>query len=143
VLEKELEKCDIENYENEVIKMENYIRTKGSVSIGPLIQYVNGSVNEKGKIEAKISILRQSKNFINTVEPPYKLKSVLRVVNCLYVRFIGEESKIKFAYDKINLTAFEEDIPLKGNSYTIFVDQQDDQIIADIFMERADNDETN
>lgn len=53
VLEKELEKCDIENYESEVIKMGNYIRTKGSVSIGPLIQYVNGSVNEKGKMEAR------------------------------------------------------------------------------------------
>jgi hypothetical protein len=57
----------------------------------------------------------------------------------MYVSYQGEESKLKFAYDKINLKAFEEDIPLKGDSYTIFIDQQDDQIIADVFMERADN----
>lgn len=57
----------------------------------------------------------------------------------MYARYIGEESKLKFAYDKINLIAFEEDIPLKGDSYTVFVAKNDDGIIADVFMERADN----
>jgi hypothetical protein len=57
----------------------------------------------------------------------------------LYVRYEGEENKLKFAYDKIILSAFEEDIPLKGDSYTIFVNQQGDNFVADVFMERADN----
>jgi len=50
---------------------------------------------------------------------------------------------MKFAYDKINLYAFENDIKLKGDSYTVFVDSQEenDTIIADVFMER-ENDET-
>ena len=54
----------------------------------------------------------------------------------MYVRYTGPESMLKFAYDKIHLTAFEEDIKLKGDSYTIFVNQIDDNIVADIFMER-------
>lgn len=57
----------------------------------------------------------------------------------MYARYNGEESKLKFAYDKMNLIAFEEDIPLKGDSYTIFVNTNDDGLIVDVFMERADN----
>ena len=47
---------------------------------------------------------------------------------------------MQFAYDKINLEASENDIKLKGDSYTVFVDQDEEEgtIIADVFMERAD-----
>ncbi len=43
-------------------------------------------------------------------------------------------------YDKIQLEAFENDIPLKGDSYTIFVDrdEENETITADVFMERTD-----
>ena len=37
----------------------------------------------------------------------------------MYVRYTGPESKIKYVYDKINLTAFEEDIELKATCYTV------------------------
>jgi hypothetical protein len=46
---------------------------------------------------------------------------------------------LQFAYQKLNLVAFEENIKLKGDSYTIFVDRKDGIITADVFMERADN----
>ncbi|MFZ7122025.1 MAG: hypothetical protein ACOWWH_13880 [Eubacteriaceae bacterium] len=84
-------------------------------------------------------MMRQTDTFIKNVEPPYKMKSVIKLSKCIYCRYIGEESKLKFGYDKIGVTAFEENIELTGNYYTIFVDQQDDIITADIFMERADN----
>ena len=137
VLIKTLEKDDLENFVTTVEQMENYIKSKGSQTIGPLIQHIESSVNEQGEIDIVIKLLRQSSNFIQHVEPPYEMKSVIRVKNCMYVRYTGPESKLKFAYDKINLTAFEEDIELKGDSYTIFVDQNEDNIIADVFMEKA------
>ena len=67
------------------------------------------------------------------------MESVLRVPDCMYVRYMEAEDKLKFAYDKIHLTAFEENIPLRGDSYTIFVDRNDeeDTIVADIFMPKA------
>jgi hypothetical protein len=130
---------EIESLQIEVIKMKNYLKTKGVMPVGPLIQYTNAFVNETGELDIEIKLLLQSNKFIHNVDPPYHMESLIRVKNCMYVRYQGEENKLKFAYDKINLTAFEEDIPLKGDNYTIFVDQQDDQIIADVFMERADN----
>ncbi len=140
VIMKTLQNNEIETFQLEIEKMQNYLKTKGAMTVGPLIQYTNALLNENGDLQMEVKILFQSNIYIHSIEPPYHMESLIRVKNCMYVRYQGEESKLKFAYDKINLTAFEEDIPLKGDSYTIFVDQQDDQIIADVFMERANND---
>lgn len=138
VLIKRLQNNDIENYHLEVEKMINYLKANGSVSLGPLIQYTNAYITENNELDMEIKLLIQSNNYIHNIESPYHMESLIRVKNCMYVRYKGEESNLKFAYDKINLTAFEENIPLKGDSYTIFVDQQDEHITADVFMERAD-----
>lgn len=124
---------------NIVELMDSYIKSKGALPIGPLIQYTNTYITESGELDISIQLMRQSSNFIYNIETPYRMESIIRIKNCMYVRFIGDDSKLKFAYDKINLAAFEEDIALKGGCYTIFVDKQDDNIIADVFMERADN----
>lgn len=135
----ELGEEDFENINLVVEKMGNYIKAKGYMPVGPLIQYSGTQINEAGEIDITAKLIRQSSQFVNHTEEPYKCESVLRVKNCMYVRYTGPESMLKFAYDKINLTAFEEDIKLKGDSYTVFVNQIDDNIVADIFMERAGN----
>ena len=119
-----------------ILKMDNIIKSKGMASMGPIIQKTKYNINEEGQLDIKISLMRQVNNFIHSVEPPYKMESVLRVKNCMYARYTGPEEKLKLAYDKINVTAFEEDIELSNTSYTIFVDKQDDNIVADIFVEK-------
>lgn len=119
-----------------ISKMENYIKSKGATPIGPLIQKTEYSVNEEGQLDIKVYLMRQANNFIHNVEAPYTMESVLRVRNCMYARYTGPEEKLKLAYDKINVTAFEEDIELSNSNYTIFVDKQDDNIVADIFVEK-------
>lgn len=126
------------NLDIQIEQMQSYIRTKGATQIGPLIQYTNSFVNESGEMEIEMKFLLQCSNFIHAVEPPYSIESVLRVPDCMYVRYTGPEDKLSFAYNKIHLEAFEEDIPLKGDSYTIFVDRNDEEsvITADVFMEK-------
>jgi hypothetical protein len=125
--------------DKEVLQMENYLKNKGAQPIGPLIQYTDVEAGNTNEVKIVVKLMRQSNTFMHNIEAPYKMESVIRVKNCMYARYNGEESKLKFAYDKINLIAFEEDIPLKGDSYTIFVNSNDDNLIADVFMERADN----
>lgn len=120
-------------------RMDNYIKSKGALPIGPLVQYSDTTVNEEGELDIVIKFIRQANNYINHLEPPYTMESILRIKDCMYVRYSGDESKMKFAYDKINLTAYEEDIKLKGGSYTVFVDGDDDgNVTADVFMEKED-----
>jgi len=57
----------------------------------------------------------------------------------LYTRFIGKETKLKYAYDKLGVYAYENDIELKGSTYTVFVDEDGENFIADVFMECMDN----
>lgn len=128
-----------ENLELIVMKIENYIRSKGYTPIGPLIQYTDTNIDENGVADIVVKLIRQSSGFIHHVELPYKCISTMRISNCMYVRYTGPESMLRFAYDKIRITAFEEDIKLIGDSYTIFVNQIDDNIVADVFMEKANN----
>jgi effector-binding domain-containing protein len=133
---RELIQGDYENYFIVVEQIDNYIKSKGALPIGPLIQLTAFEFNKFGEAEIKIHLMRQANNFIHKVEPPYAMEPVIRVPDCLYVRYTGPEEKLKFAYDKLNLIAFELDIPLVGDSYTIFVDKQADNLVADVFMEK-------
>ncbi|MBQ3558881.1 MAG: hypothetical protein IJA07_05140 [Agathobacter sp.] len=126
--------------EIQVEQMQSYIKAKGAMQIGPLIEYTHTFVNEVGELKIEICFLLQCNNFICSVEQPYQMESILRVPNCMYCRYIGPEEKLSFAYDKIHLEAFENDIELEDCSYTIFVDrnEEDETIVADVFIPRKD-----
>lgn len=133
---------DEENFEFDVAiqQMQSYIRAKGAMQIGPLIQYTKTFINENNEFDIEVVMMLQCNNYIHSVELPYSMESLIRIPNSLYCRYNGPESSLKYAYDKIQVEAFENDIQLKGDSYTIFVDQDEENetIIADVFMERAD-----
>lgn len=139
VLIKKININEIGEIDKYVFKMNNYIKSKGAMPIGPLIQKTATTINNEKKLEIEVFIMRQANNFIHDVESPYSMESLIRVKNCMYVHYTGPEEKLKYAYDKINLIAFEEDIEVSDESYTIFVDKQDDNVIADIFVEKLSN----
>ena len=122
-------------------QMQSYIRAKGAMQIGPLIQYTRAFLNENNEMDMEIVMMLQCNNYIHSVEQPYSMESVIRVPNALYCRYTGPETSLKFAYDKINVEAFEQDIKLADCNYTIFLDnnQEEDITIADVFVPRAEN----
>jgi effector-binding domain-containing protein len=132
----EVAQTDDTNINLELNRIDNYIKSKGNQPVGPFVQYTALKSSDDGNVNLVIKLLRQSSNYINNVEYPYSMESVLRIIDCMYVRFTGEETKLSLAYDKINLAAFEEDIALKGDSYTIITGRVDDTIAADVFMEK-------
>ncbi len=121
-------------------QMQSYIKVKGATQIGPLIQYSRSFMNDAGELDIEIVMMLQCNNFIHNVEAPYSMESVIRVPDALYCRYIGPEDKLKFAYDKINIEAFENDIKLSDFNYTIFVshNEEEDIMTADVFVGRAD-----
>lgn len=128
------------NYNVALEQIQSYLRNKGGLQIGPLIQYSRVFMNDNNELDMEIILMLQCNNYIHNVEPPYSMESVIRVQNCMYCRYIGPEDKLKFAYDKIHLEAFENDIELEDCSYTIFVDrnEEDETIVADVFIPRKD-----
>ncbi len=119
----------------EIDKMNIYLQTHGARQIGPMIQYSKVEQNENGMPSVKIAFMLQGNKNIEHVEEPYQMDEILKVKNCLYARYIGPEENLNFAYDKLGVYAFENEINLNGDNYTIFVDKSDDEdITADIFM---------
>lgn len=121
-------------------QMQSYIKTKGAMQIGPLIQYTRTFINENGELDMEIVMMLQCNNYIHSVEQPYSMESVIRVSNAMYCRYTGPEASLKFAYDKINLEAFENDVKLEDYNYTIFVDNNPEEefIVADVFIPKAE-----
>lgn len=115
--------------------MSSFIKSKGNSIIGPMINYSAAESIENGQVKLIIKIMMQLKNPINNIERPYEFKSQIRVTNCLFARFTEKEENLKFAYSKLGLYAFENDIKLKGDSYTVFVNKNENNIMADVFME--------
>ncbi|MCX4319605.1 hypothetical protein [Roseburia sp. 1XD42-69] len=138
-------KIDLENQDMDlavlVEKMQSYIKVKGAVQIGPLIQQTRTFVNEEEELDMEIILMLQCNHFINSVEKPYSMESVLRVTDCMYCRYMGPEEQLKIAYDKINVEAFENDIELEGESYTVFVDENEEEgtIVADVFVPKKNS----
>lgn len=121
-----------------VEKMKNEIISKGAMQIGPLIHY-SCSGEESDDVGIRISLMLQADRHIKNVNYPYRMEPVILCKNCMYTRFIGSEEDIHFAYQKMEVTAYEEGIRLKGSSYTIYLESDEfGTITADIFMERAD-----
>jgi len=119
-------------------QMQNYLKNRGVHPMGPVVQYTWPEMDPNGQLSVTFKLFRQANNMLHHLEPPYTMESVLRIPNCMYVRFVGKESDLHFAYEKIGVTAYEEGIKLKGDNYTVLIDQQDDILTADIFMPRAD-----
>ena len=113
--------------ELEIIKM------KGAIQIGPLIQVTDTNVKEDD-IDVSISFMLQADKFINNVDDGFKEYSVIKETNCYYTRFIGVQDDINYAYQKMQIEAYEDEVKLSNKVYTIFVDEKDGISTVDIFM---------
>ena len=117
-----------------VTQMENFVRSHDAQPIGPLVQHI--LVTKGPKPEVQMYLLRQANQMIARLDPQYHMDAVLRVKNCLYAHYVGPMSHNELASQKLNILAFENDIKLSGSVYSIFVSQDEDESVVDVFMEK-------
>lgn len=114
-------------------QMLNFIRSHDAQPVGPLIQHV--CVSNGAKPEPQFYIMQQVNQLIPRLEPQYHMDAVLRARGCLYAHYVGPMAKHELAAQKLSILAFENDIKLKNSVYTIFVNQDEDEGVVDVFME--------
>lgn len=121
-------------------QMQSYIKTKGVGQVGPLIQYTRTFMNDANELDMEIIMMLQCNNYIHNVESPYSMESVIRVPDAMYCRYCGAEATLEYAYDKIQLQAFEDEIELANYNYTIFVssNEEEETIVADVFIPKKE-----
>lgn len=134
VLSRRIMPEELQNIGTIVMQMDNFIKSQNALPIGPLVQHIEVTLGPKP--EAQIYLMRQANQLITKIDPQYHMDAVLRVKDCLYAHFTGPMAKSELATHKLNILAFENDIKLKNSSYTIFVNQDDDDAVVDVFMEK-------
>ena len=114
-------------------QMQNFMKSNGAQPIGPLVQCVKIGTGPDHTPE--LYMMQQATQMITAMEPGYHMDAVLRVKNCLYAHYTGPMSHSQLASAKLQIMAFENDIKLTGDTYTIYVNQDDDDGVMDVFME--------
>lgn len=140
VLIREINENEFMDINKVAYMMESYIKSKGNAIVGPMINYTSAILNENGQAKIILKLILQLKTPLHNVDAPYEFKNQIKVSNCLFARFMEKEENLQFAYSKLQLHAFENNIKLKGDSYTVFVDKKDNKMVADVFMEVSKED---
>ncbi len=114
-------------------QMQNFMKSNGAQPIGPLVQAIKIGTGPDHAPE--LYMMQQATQMIPQMEAGYHMDAVLRVKNCLYAHYTGPMSHSQLASAKLQILAFENDINLTGDTYTIFVNQDEDEGVVDVFME--------
>ena len=119
-----------------------WINNAGNEPVGPLISYSSKmtGLEDNGEPIVKTKVMMQLRDKLVSSEQPYDFTEEIVVEDCIFVRFQDKAENLPYAYSKISLLAYEKDIRLNGDSYTVFISGKDaGNIVADIFMPVADN----
>ena len=133
VLARKIEAEEFANLQIVLTQMQNFMKSNGAQPIGPLVQAVKMGTGPDHVPE--LYMMQQATQMITQMEPGYHMDAVLRVKNCLYAHYTGPMSHNQLATAKLQIMAFENDIKLTGDNYTIYVNQDDDDAVIDVFME--------
>jgi len=134
VLSKELLSRDPMEAQKEAYMFESYVKSKGFKPYGPSIVKTEAFFDNRALMERK-TMMVQLRDIPDSLEMPYVFEGLVRVENCLLARYRGDMSSLSMAYAKLQLHAFENDITLKGSTYTVIVEQNEGGVVADVFAE--------
>ena len=131
VLSREIHPEEMASLPVVLTQMHNFIKSNNAQPIGPIVQAM--VVGEDRQMH--LYMMQQATQFIGQMEQDYHMDAVLRVKNCLYAHYTGPMSYSNLASQKLHIYAFEHEIETTGDSYTVYVNQDDDNGVLDVFME--------
>ena len=133
VVSRRIQPEEFNNMQIVLTQMHNFIKSNGAQPLGPLVQCIKLPAGPNPQPE--VYMMQQATQMITQMEPGYHMDAVLRVKNCLYAHYTGPMSHNQLATAKLQIMAFENDIKLTGDNYTIYVNQDEDDAVVDVFME--------
>ncbi|MGL5084525.1 MAG: hypothetical protein ACRC68_02195, partial [Clostridium sp.] len=81
VLVREISQNELIDLDKIAYMMDSYIKSKGTSTLGPMINYSTVEIDESGQPNIIIKLMVQLKTFINKVDLPYDIKSQIRITN--------------------------------------------------------------
>lgn len=136
VLSRKVPEREIMNQDKQVQMLYNWVKAKGYQTVGPLIMYSTGitGTDAEGQPIIDSRVMTQLNTGNVRLEIPYRFEKEMRITNCLLARFNGDADKLQFATNKLTLFAYENDMELTGETYIVLIEQQENKLLADVFM---------
>ena len=131
VLSREIHPEEMASLPVVLTQMHNFIKSNNAQPIGPIVQAM--VVGEDRQMH--LYMMQHATQFIGQMEQDYHMDAVLRVKNCLYAHYTGPMPESQLTSYKLQVHAFENEQKLTGTSYTIYVNQDEDDAVVDVFME--------
>ena len=125
---------DQEEMQKTMQMFNSYFKSKMLIPYGPIIVHSKTSFNN-GALSQKTEMMVQVREAPDKIDAPYSFESHIRIENCVMARYCGDPMKVQMAYGKIQVYAFENDVQLKDETYTVFVEQIEGVLNADVFVE--------
>ena len=133
VLSREIHPEEMASLPVVLTQMHNFIKSNGAQPLGPLVQCIKLPAGPNPQPE--VYMMQQATQLIPRMEAGYSIDAILRVKNCLYAHYTGPMPESQLASYKLQVHAFENEQKLTGTSYTIYVNQDEDDAVVDVFME--------
>lgn len=133
VLIKELKNINMEDLDNEINKFGNALQLLHAQLFGPLIIRNKGTkIHEDGSVTMDYDLMTQAHDYQQYKEQ-FGINPKYTVENCIYVRFEGSVEEINYAYIKLDLYIYENDLISNGEMYIINIEDNENYCIVDIF----------
>lgn len=133
VLKRELKNIKMEDLDIEINKFANTLQLLHIQIFGPLIIKNCGTkFHEDGSITMDYDLMVQAHDYQQYKEQ-FIVENKHSVGNCIYVRFDGPIEEINYAYTKLDLYIYENDLISNGEIYIVNIEENLDYSIIDIF----------
>lgn len=134
VIFRELRQQDGNEIQKALHMLMSFIRSKKLTPYGPTVIH-SKTVFENMRPIQITRIMVQLRESLESVDSPYSFEELIRVENCILARYRGDAVRLQIAYGKIQVHAFENDISLKDEMYTVLIEETPSGILADVFVE--------
>ncbi|MEC1522111.1 AraC family transcriptional regulator [Neobacillus niacini] len=133
VIIKELRNIQMDHLDKEIEKFLNYLRVLNVQTFGPLITKSFGTnIHEDGSITFDYDVMVQAHDY-HLHKERFRVNQLHTCDNCIYVRYEGKADQLNFAHTKLDLHIFENDLETDGSIYNIYISNDPDNTIIDIF----------
>jgi len=133
VLIKELRNIKVEDLDSEIRNFQMKINLLKVQVFGPLITKSYGTtIHDDGTVTTDYDLMVQAHDYKN-YKNHFKIAEKVECVNCAYIRFQGTSEEIHYAYSKLELFFYENDLMSNGSIFNVFVSNHKDHMVLDVF----------
>lgn len=133
VLVKTLDNIPIEKIDQEITKFMNELKMLKVQTFGPLVARTSGSVfHDDGTVTIDYQIMMQAHDCMQ-YKNVYAVKERVEYSHSVYLRYEGKPEDIHFAYSKLDLYFYEEELISDGSMLNVFLEEKEDKVTIDFF----------